>query len=175
MGSVGTVVVVGVKLRRRQRVGRLQLRWIGRTRRRQLCHVRTFLRGAFCIEGSCTSTQKTQTTPAAIKSVYVHSLAHPVLSKTNPASPVANHAPLVLSVTRVPPVVYLMPPVVRLVPMPMELHLVFPAKLEKKTIKLVRHRTPVAKLILVCTRNESVEIVGTVVVVGEELRRFMRA
>ena len=98
--TVGTVVVVGVKLRRVQRVRRLQLRWVGRARRRGLCHVRSILRGAFLRLGiPCTSTHKTQTSPAAaaVESAYVHSLAHPVRTKINPVKPVVNHAPVGLS------------------------------------------------------------------------------
>ena len=87
------MVVVGVKLRRLQRVGRLELRstQVGRRRRRVLCHLRDILRGAFNgMGGTFTSTHKTQASPAStLKSVYVHSLAHPVPSKINPVSPVA--------------------------------------------------------------------------------------
>ena len=161
MGSVGTVVVVGVKLRRVQRVGRLQLRWVGRTRRQrlfQLRQLRPILRGAICIlRGACSSTHKTQTSPAAaIESVYVHSLAYPVRTKINPVSPVANHAPVVLSVTRLPPVVYLMLQVVRLVPMPVvQPQFVILVGVENTTIKLDKHRSQVAKTAIPdCTKTK---------------------
>ena len=108
VGSVGTVVVVGVKSRRRQRVGRLQLRWVRRTRRRGMVKVRAILQdaGQATYIMVCSSTHNSHAAPAAaIDGVHAHSLAHPVRIKTNPVRPVVNHAPVVLSVTRVPPVV----------------------------------------------------------------------
>ena len=177
--------------------------------------------------GTCTSTNETQTKPApAITSVYVHSLAHPVRTKIYPGSPVVNHAPVVLSVLRVPPVVCLMLQVVRLVLMPVEQRRVIlvrventtiklmvkhwslvakPAEVESTTIKLDKHQNPVVKSVIQdctkttldkyrvkyapvlgwlhwiqdaltseCTRNERVESVGTVVVVGAKLCRVQR-
>ena len=81
-----------------------------------------------------------------MKSVYVHSLAHPVRSKINLVSPAANHAPVALLVMRVPPVVCWMLQVVRLVPMPVvQPQFVILVVVENTTIKLNKRRNPVAK------------------------------
>jgi len=88
---------------------------------------------------ACGSTPATQTTPAAaVKNVSAPLFAHPGPTKTKPASPRANHAPVALTKTRpgshranhvqaiptalpVPPVAHSMPPVVQPVPTPVVL------------------------------------------------------
>jgi len=102
-------------------------------------HGRASLPSVLLLMMACGSTPATQTTPAAaVKNVSAPLFAHPGPTKTKPASPRANHAPVALTKTRpgshranhvqaiptalpVPPVAHSMPPVVQPVPTPVVL------------------------------------------------------
>jgi len=105
----------------------------------------------------CTSTPTTQTTPAAlIRNVSAPLFAHPVLTKTKPGSPRANHAPAILSI--ILPVrlfAHSMPPVAQPVPMPVvQTPFVIYVVLENTIIKPIKLLVKVALLENTKTKRE---------------------